>query len=50
MAFNFKIKNLEFYSATMLGNTTGHTSFVTWFFNDLINFNLKISLDNLLKV
>ena len=36
-----KIKNLEFYSATMLGNTTGHTSFVTWFFNDLINFNFE---------
>lgn len=36
-----KIKNLEFYSATMLGNTPGHTSFVTWFFNDLINFNFE---------
>ena len=34
-----KTKNLEFYSATMLGNVPGHTTFVTWFFNDLVNFN-----------
>ncbi len=52
-----KTKNLEFYSATMLGNVPGHTTFVTWFFNDLVNFNfvnifkyLIISLKNFLLI
>ena len=28
----------------MLGNVPGHTTFVTWFFNDLVNFNYGIFL------
>ncbi len=36
-----KTKNLEFYSATILGNVPGHTSMVSWFFNDLVNFNFE---------
>ena len=43
-----KTKNLEFYSATMLGNVPGHTTFVTWFFNDLVNFNYGIIFKQLI--
>ena len=37
-----KLKNIEFYSATMLGNVPGQEVYmVTWFLNDLINYDFQ---------
>ena len=43
-----KYNNLEFYSATMKGNVPGQQVFmVTWFFNDLLNYNFQDIFDQL---
>ena len=36
-----KANNLQFYSATMYGEIPGHVTMVTWFLNDLVNFNFE---------
>jgi hypothetical protein len=37
-----KLKNIEFYSATMLGNVRGQEVYmVTWFLNDLMNYDFQ---------